>query len=58
VGADLGRAFGDPPSPGFAAIVTAPTDGRNRTMEESFDSGLQSVLDGVEKYVEGAGRGS
>jgi AcrR family transcriptional regulator len=51
VGADLGRAIGDPRFPGFAAIVTAPPDGKNRTMEESFDFGLQRVLDGVERYV-------
>jgi len=50
--ADLGRAIGDPRFPGFAAIVTAPPDGKNRTMEESFDFGLQRVLDGVEMYVE------
>jgi len=51
VGADLGRAIGDPRFPGFAAIVTAPPDGKNRTMEESFDFGLQRVLDGVERYL-------
>ncbi|MHB1327554.1 MAG: TetR/AcrR family transcriptional regulator [Gemmatimonadales bacterium] len=51
VGADLGRAVGDPRFAQFAAILTAPSDGRGRTMEESFDFGLQRVLDGVEKYL-------
>jgi hypothetical protein len=51
VGADLGRAIEDPRFPGFAAILTAPSDGNGRTMEESFDFGLQRVLDGVELYV-------
>lgn len=52
VGADLGRALGDPRFPCFAAIVTAPPERRPRTMEESFDFGLQRVLDGIERYVE------
>ena len=51
VGADLGRAIGDPRFPSFAAIITAPPDGPNRTMEESFDFGLQRVLDGIELYI-------
>jgi len=51
VGADLGRAIGDPRFPAFAAILTAPSEGDARTMEESFDFGLQRVLDGVEHYV-------
>jgi AcrR family transcriptional regulator len=51
VGADLGRAIGDPRFPKFAAIITAPSKGKPRTMEESFDFGLQRVLDGIERYV-------
>jgi len=56
VGADLGRAIGDPRFPRFAGILMAATDGRGKTMEESFDFGLQRVLDGVEMYL-GSGRG-
>jgi AcrR family transcriptional regulator len=52
VGADLGRAIGDPRFPRFAAILTAPSDGKPRTSEESFDFGLQRVLDGIELYIE------
>jgi len=51
VGADLGRAVGDPRFPTFATIITTPSDGRARTMEESFDFGLQRVLDGIALYV-------
>jgi hypothetical protein len=51
VGADLGRAIGDPRFPKFAAILTAPPNGKNRTMDESFDFGLQRVLDGIELYI-------
>jgi AcrR family transcriptional regulator len=51
VGADLGRAIGDPRFPKFAAILTAPSDGKPRTMEESFDFGLQRVLDGIDLYI-------
>lgn len=51
VGADLGRAVGDPRFAKFAAILTAPPMGRARTMEESFDFGLQRVLDGIEQYL-------
>jgi len=54
VGADLGRAMGDPRFPVFAAILTAPSDGQSRTLEESFDFGLQRVLDGIERYIESA----
>ena len=54
VGADLGRAIGDPRFPTFAAIITTPSDGRPRTMEESFDFCLQRVLDGIELYVKSA----
>lgn len=51
VGADLGRAIGDPRFPSFAAILTAPSDGESRSMVESFDFGLQRVLDGIEIYI-------
>lgn len=51
VGADLGRAIGDPRFPTFATIITTPSDGRARSMEESFDFGLQRVLDGIALYV-------
>lgn len=54
VGADLGRAIGDPRFPRLAAILTAPSDGKARTMEESFDFGLQRVLDGIELYIKSA----
>jgi len=53
VGADLGRAIGDPRFPTFADIITTPS-GQNRTMRESFDFGLQRVLDGIERYIESA----
>jgi AcrR family transcriptional regulator len=51
VGADLGRAIGDKRFPAFATILTAPSDGHARTIEESFDFGLQRVLDGIDRYV-------
>ncbi len=51
VGADLGRAIGDPRFPAFASILTAPLAGRPRTMQESFDFGLQRVLDGIALYL-------
>ena len=51
VGADLGRAVGDPRFPRFAAILTASSDGTPRSMKESFDFGLQRVLDGIALYV-------
>jgi AcrR family transcriptional regulator len=54
VGADLGRAIGDPRFPAFAALLTASSDGDTRTMEESFDFGLQRVLDGIELYINSA----
>lgn len=52
VGADLGRAIGDPRFPRFAALISTPSDGQPRTMDESFEFGLQRVLDGIERYVE------
>jgi AcrR family transcriptional regulator len=59
VGADLGRAIGDPRFPTFAALLTSPSDGKPRTMDEGFDFGLQRVLDGIELYIAGSvhGRG-
>lgn len=54
VGADLGRAIGDPRFPKFAAILTTPSDGHPRTMDESFEFGIQRVLDGIELYVNSA----
>ena len=51
VGADLGRAIGDPRFPAFATLLTTPTEGPSRTLDESFDFGLQRVLDGVALYV-------
>jgi AcrR family transcriptional regulator len=51
VGADLGRAIGDPRFPKFAALLTTPSDGRPRAMDESFDFCLDRVLDGIELYV-------
>lgn len=56
VGADLGRSIGDPRFPTFASIISAPPEGRPRTMEESFDFGLERVLDGIEIYVKSAVR--
>lgn len=55
VGADLGRAIGDPRFPHFAAILTAPSDGKPRSLEQSFDFGLERVLDGIEQYVRSVG---
>jgi AcrR family transcriptional regulator len=52
VGADLGRAVGDPRFPKFAAVLSAPSDGQPRTMDESFDFGLQRVLDGIGLYIQ------
>lgn len=54
VGADLGRAIGDARFPRFAAVLTAPSDGRPRTLEETFDFGLQRLLDGIELYIKSA----
>jgi AcrR family transcriptional regulator len=54
VGADLGRAIGDPRFPAFAELLTAPSDGRPRSLDESFEFGLQCVLHGIEVYVKRA----
>jgi AcrR family transcriptional regulator len=51
VGADLGRAIGDPRFPKFAALITAQMDGPGRNFDESFDFNLARVLDGIELYV-------
>lgn len=51
VGADLGRAIGDPRFPKFAALITAQRDGPGRNFDESFDFNLERVLDGIELYV-------
>ncbi len=51
VGADLGRAIGDPRFPCFAAIITTPASGTPKSLEESFDFGLQRVLDGIGLYI-------
>jgi AcrR family transcriptional regulator len=51
VGADLGRAIGDPRFAAFASILTAPPQHRPRSMQESFDFGLQRVLDGIALYL-------
>ena len=63
VGADLCRAIGDPRYPLMSAILTSksggisPTsplparEGRPCTLDESFDFGLERVLDGLEVYM-------
>lgn len=51
VGADLGRAIGDPRFPNWTALLTAPADESARTMEQSFDFCLERVLDGIEAHV-------
>lgn len=56
VGADLGRAIGDPRFPHFAALLTTPSNRRTRTMDESFEFGLSCVLDGIERYVDASTR--
>ncbi|QJR37866.1 TetR/AcrR family transcriptional regulator [Gemmatimonas groenlandica] len=56
VGADLGRAIGDPRFPRFAALLTTPPSRPSRTMDESFEFGLARVLDGIERYVNGGRR--
>ena len=51
VGADLGRSIGDPRFPHFAALITTPSPGPTRAMDESFNFCLQRVLDGIELYI-------
>lgn len=64
VGADLCRAINDPRYPCFSTILTSHSggisdtsplparDGKPRTMDESFDFGLERVLDGIERYID------
>ena len=56
VGADLGRAINDVRFPAFSALLTSPTTGQSRTIDESFDFGLHRVLDGIALYVENFNR--
>jgi len=56
VGADLGRAIGDPRFPKFAAVLTTPSDGHTRSMDESFEFGIARVLDGIELYIDASPR--
>lgn len=51
VAADLGRAIGDPRFPKFAALITSPSEGQPRTIDETFDFGLERVLDGIALYI-------
>lgn len=63
VGRDLARAINDPRYPHLSRILTSssgglsPTSslptraGKPRTMDDSFDFGLERVLDGIERYV-------
>lgn len=51
VGADMGRAIGDARFRNFAALLTAPSDGHPRSLDDSFEFGLQRVLDGIALYV-------
>ncbi len=67
VGADLCRAIDDPRYPVLSAILASKTGGilessplparggRPRTMDESFDFGLERVLDGIERYIDSQG---
>ena len=64
VGADLCRAIGNPRYPILSAILSSQSggiseasplparSGRPRTMDESFDFGLERVLDGIEHYMD------
>ena len=66
VGADLCRAIGDPRYPLLSGILTSGSGGisegsalprkhgKPRTMDESFDWGLERVLDGIQVYLEKA----
>lgn len=65
VGADLCRAINDPRYPLLSAILTSDSGGisegsalpkkrgKPRTMEESFDWGLERLLDGIQLYLDG-----
>ena len=64
VGADLCRAINDPRYPILSNILSSKSGGisktsplparggRPRTLDESFDFGLERVLDGIEHYIE------
>ncbi|MCX6603901.1 MAG: TetR/AcrR family transcriptional regulator [Acidobacteria bacterium] len=64
VGSDLCRAIDDPRYPLLSAILTSKSGGiseqsplparggRPRTMDESFDFGLDRLLDGIERYID------
>jgi AcrR family transcriptional regulator len=64
VGADLQRAIDDPRYPLLSRILTSSTGGitdvsplptkrgKPRTMDESFDWGLERVLDGIQLYLQ------
>ena len=63
VSSDLCRAINDPRYPILSAILSSKSGGvseasplparggRPRTMDESFDFGLERVLDGIEQYI-------
>lgn len=67
VGADLCRAINDPRYPSLSAILSSQSGGisetsplpkrggRPRTMDESFDFGLERVLDGIERFMDAKG---
>jgi AcrR family transcriptional regulator len=64
VSMDLSRAIRDPRYPILSSILLSKSGGiseasplparggRPRTMDESFDFGLERVLDGIERYIE------
>lgn len=64
VGADLCRAINDARYPVLSAILSSKSGGisvssslsarggRPRTMDESFDFGLERLLDGIERYID------
>ena len=64
VGADLCRAINDPRYPILSTILSSKSGGiseasplparggRPRTLDESFDFGLERVLDGIQRYLE------
>ena len=64
VSSDLCRAINDPRYPMLSAILSSKSGGisegsplparggRPRTMDESFDFGLERVLDGIERYMD------
>jgi AcrR family transcriptional regulator len=52
IAADLRRAVGDLRFPALSAVLTSGSGGPVRTLDESFDFGLQRVLDGIQVYVD------